>query len=220
MDACLPRIPACGCRQQHHQHGRRGMRGPDCLCQHNSPTDWDSLHVTTIMACRNNMTQHITTSSLAHVLPLLAPTPHPPTPLLAPPPPPHPPTVRELASRVQAASPIGQYAAPLAAVKLLVSIEPIAKALVGLPTFRPDLKAGTGRALQLPGSSWLGPCFSVSCYPDELIKAEPDVTQVRGVVVGRRAVCAHSGARVCLGGRAGGRTCQKKGIICSWRPAA
>lgn len=85
------------------------------------------------------------------------------------------PAVRELAARVQAASPLGQYAAPLAAVRMLVSIEPVAKALVGLPTFRPDLKAGTGRALQLPGSCWLGPCFSVSCYPDELIKAQPDV---------------------------------------------
>lgn len=95
----------------------------------------------------------------------------------------------ELATRVQAASPIGQYAAPLAAVKLLISIEPVAKALVGLPTFKPDLKAGTGRALQLPGSSWLGPCFSVSCYADELIKAQPDVVQAcfAGAVSGARS---------------------------------
>lgn len=164
----------------------------NCLGQHNSPTN------SAFIACRNSMTHHSTISSPAHVLPLL---PRPPTLLLPPPPPthtPHHPTVRELASRVQAASPIGQYAAPLAAVKLLVSIEPIAKALVGLPTFRPDLKAGTGRALQLPGSSWLGPCFSVSCYPDELIKAEPDVTQVRGVDTWVSGLCAHAGARVCV----------------------
>jgi hypothetical protein len=104
--------------------------------------------------------------------------------------------VRELATRVQAASPLGQYAAPLAAVKLLISIEPVARALVGLPTFKPDPKAGTGRALQLPGSSWLGPCFSVSCYPDELIKAEPDVTQAcfAGAASGARTQVGETGA--------------------------
>jgi hypothetical protein len=95
--------------------------------------------------------------------------------------------VRELATRAQSASPLGQYAAPLAAVRMLVSIEPIARALVGLPTFKPNLKAGTGRALQLPGSSWLGPFFSVSCYPDDLIKAEPDVLTVfAGAMSGQR----------------------------------
>lgn len=95
--------------------------------------------------------------------------------------------VRELATRAQSASPLGQYAAPLAAVRMLVSIEPIARALVGLPTFKPNLKAGTGRALQLPGSSWLGPFFSVSCYPDDLIKAEPDVRTVfAGATSGQR----------------------------------
>lgn len=101
--------------------------------------------------------------------------------------------VRELASRVQSASPIGQYSAPLAAVKLLVSIEPIAKALVGLKTFKPDLKAGTGRALQLPGSSWLGPCFSVSCYPDDLINSQPDVAKAcfLGATTDRGAHVSH-----------------------------
>lgn len=111
-----------------------------------------------------------------------------------------PPAVRELAARVQAASPIGQYAAPLAAVKLLVSIEPIAKALVGLATFKPDLKAGTGRALQLPGSSWLGPCFSVSAYPDDLIKSEPDVGAAcfRGALWGERSQVCHTTCALCL----------------------
>jgi hypothetical protein len=116
--------------------------------------------------------------------------------------------VRELASRVQSASPIGQYSAPLAAVKLLVSIEPIAKALVGLKTFKPDLKAGTGRALQLPGSSWLGPCFSVSCYPDELVNSQPDVAKAcfLGATTDRGANVRPSRVlwRVEEGGRAAG----------------
>jgi hypothetical protein len=42
-----------------------------------------------------------------------------------------------------------------------VSIEPLARALVALPSFLPDLKALTGRAVQIPGASWLGPFFSV-----------------------------------------------------------
>jgi hypothetical protein len=46
---------------------------------------------------------------------------------------------------------------------------------VELPSFLPDLKAYSGRALQLPGSSWLGPCFSVSVLPDPLIKQAPDI---------------------------------------------
>ena len=49
------------------------------------------------------------------------------------------------------------------------------QALVELPSFLPDLKAYSGRALQLPGSSWLGPCFSVSVLPDPLIKQAPDI---------------------------------------------
>jgi hypothetical protein len=35
--------------------------------------------------------------------------------------------VRELAAKVQSCSPLGDYAAPLAAVRQLVSVEPIAK---------------------------------------------------------------------------------------------
>ncbi|GBF98629.1 ubiquitin conjugation factor E4-like [Raphidocelis subcapitata] len=85
------------------------------------------------------------------------------------------PVARELAAKVQSCSPLGDYAAPLAAVRQLVSVEPIAKALVELPSFLPDLKAYSGRALQLPGSSWLGPCFSVSVLPDPLIKQAPDI---------------------------------------------
>jgi hypothetical protein len=46
---------------------------------------------------------------------------------------------------------------------------------VALPTFLPDLKAYSGRALQLSGSSWLGPCFSVSVLPDQLIKQQPSI---------------------------------------------
>jgi hypothetical protein len=49
------------------------------------------------------------------------------------------------------------------------------QALVALPSFLPDLKAHSGRALQLAGSSWLGPCFSVSVLPDPLIRQAPSV---------------------------------------------
>lgn len=130
--------------------------------------------------------------------------------------PPTPITVRELARRVQSASPIGQYAAPLTALKLLVSIEPVAKALVALPTFCPNLATGTGRALQLPGSSWLGPCFSVSAMPDELIRAEPDVTEAcfAGVTKGTRTAVSwlvglcyvEGGGRKACGFKEGGRS--------------
>jgi hypothetical protein len=54
--------------------------------------------------------------------------------------------VRELARAVQACSPLGAYAGPLASLKHLTSIEPIAKALVALPSFLPDLAANTGEA--------------------------------------------------------------------------
>ena len=66
-----------------------------------------------------------------------------------------------------------------------------------MPSFLPDLKAHSGRALQLPGSSWLGPLFSPSVLPDPLIKQHPDVVadcfaapeqrrQVRARARGRR----------------------------------
>jgi hypothetical protein len=62
--------------------------------------------------------------------------------------------VRELARAVQACSPLGAYAGPLSSLKHLTSIEPIAKALVALPSFLPDLAANTGesaaRAICMP----------------------------------------------------------------------
>lgn len=85
------------------------------------------------------------------------------------------PVVWDLSSRVQSCSPLGDYSAPLAAIRQLVGVEAVAQVLVSLPTFLPDLKAFSGRALQLPGSSWLGPCFSPSVLPDPLIKQQPDV---------------------------------------------
>lgn len=85
--------------------------------------------------------------------------------------------MRELSKRVVACSALGDYQQPLAAIKHLVSIEPLAQALVALPTFLPDLKHNTGRAIQLPGSSWLGPCFSVSVIPDPLIFAQPSIRE-------------------------------------------
>jgi hypothetical protein len=69
-------------------------------------------------------------------------------------------------------------AAPCAAWPLILPpalVPAPSQALVALPTFLPDLKAYSGRALQLPGSSWLGPCFSPSVLPDPLIKQTPDV---------------------------------------------
>jgi hypothetical protein len=53
--------------------------------------------------------------------------------------------VRELARAVQGCSPLGAYAGPLSSLKHLTSIEPIAKALVALPSFLPDLAANTGK---------------------------------------------------------------------------
>ncbi|WIA10509.1 hypothetical protein OEZ85_010698 [Tetradesmus obliquus] len=100
------------------------------------------------------------------------------------------PVVRELARAVQACSPLGAYAGPLSSLKHLTSIEPIAKALVALPSFLPDLAANTGRAIELSGMSWLGPAFSVSAVEDEVRqpRAQPSVAEqcFRGLSTGAR----------------------------------
>lgn len=76
----------------------------------------------------------------------------------------------------------------MAALKQLVSIEGIAKVLVALPTFLPDLAASTGRAIMLPGVSWLGPAFVVSVLPDQGVAAQPSVIEqcFAGVSTGAR----------------------------------
>jgi len=51
-------------------------------------------------------------------------------------------------------SPLGAYSAPLATIKHLVSIEPLAMALAALPSFLPDLAASTGAPLVLPLQGW------------------------------------------------------------------
>jgi hypothetical protein len=105
---------------------------------------------------------------------------------------PHPcttaPAVKELARRVQGASPLGEYATPLGIIRSLVSNEHLAAALVRLPSWMPNLATHTARALQLPGSCWLGPCFSPSPVPDELIPAQPPVVAscFSGVSAGTR----------------------------------
>lgn len=85
------------------------------------------------------------------------------------------PVVKELARRVISQSPLGNYQPPMSVIRHCVSVEPLAKALCAIPAFLPDLKKYTGRAVQLPGSSWLGPFFSVSIMPDQLIIAQPDI---------------------------------------------
>jgi len=90
----------------------------------------------------------------------------------------------------------------------------VARALVGLPSFRPNLQAGSGRALQLPASSWLGPCFSVSAIEDDLIKAEPSVWEscFKGVAAGSRNM-VRGGGEGCRepGGQGGGRGAEGTG---------
>lgn len=63
----------------------------------------------------------------------------------------------------------------MATIRRFVQIEPLAAAMCALPTFLPDLKQYTGRAIQLPGSSWLGPFFTVSVIPDHMNPQRPDV---------------------------------------------
>jgi hypothetical protein len=87
------------------------------------------------------------------------------------------PVVTELSRRVQGCSPLGDYQAPLQCLRQLVDQEAVAKALVSLPSFLPNLKQYTGRAVELPGSSWFGPCFSVSPVPDQLVPAVPNVRE-------------------------------------------
>ncbi|GAX74152.1 hypothetical protein CEUSTIGMA_g1601.t1 [Chlamydomonas eustigma] len=87
------------------------------------------------------------------------------------------PIVKELARRVRSTSPLGNYAAPLSIVAMLCRCEPIARVLVKIREWLPNLKDVTGRGIELPGSSWLGPCFSVSSIPDELNNSQPSVLQ-------------------------------------------
>ena len=121
-------------------------------------------------------------------------------------------TVTELARRVQGSSPLGDYQVPLLSLRQLVDQEAVAKALVGLPTFLPDLKQYTGRAIQLPGSSWFGPSFSVSPIPDQLVPAVPSVRETcfDGVAagsrrqVGDRGVWGRGGRRDGVGSKGNG----------------
>jgi hypothetical protein len=89
---------------------------------------------------------------------------------------------------VQGASPLGEYATPLGIIRSLVSIEGVRAALVRLPSWMPNLATHTARALELPGACWLGPCFSPSPVPDELITAQPPVlaTCFSGLSAGTR----------------------------------
>ncbi|KAG1664460.1 hypothetical protein FOA52_006306 [Chlamydomonas sp. UWO 241] len=87
------------------------------------------------------------------------------------------PVIKELARRVRTSSPLGDYHGPLSVIAHMVSIEPMARVLVGLKEFLPSLKDVSGRGIELPGSSWLGPCFCVSPIPDELVPALPSITQ-------------------------------------------
>lgn len=87
------------------------------------------------------------------------------------------PIAKELARRIQSQSPLGNYQGPMALLRYMVGIDKLAVALTSVRSFLPDLKKLTGRAIQLPGSSWLGPAFSVSVIPDQLILALPNIRE-------------------------------------------
>jgi hypothetical protein len=56
---------------------------------------------------------------------------------------------KELGRKVRACSVLGDFAAPLAAVRFLVGVEPVARALVTAPEFLPNLKDITGRGIEV-----------------------------------------------------------------------
>jgi len=85
------------------------------------------------------------------------------------------PIVKELARRAKSTSAMGDFAPPLASVHFLVGIEHVAKALVGLREWLPNLQDITGRGIEAPGSSWLGPCFCPSPVDDQLVNSQPNV---------------------------------------------
>ncbi len=123
-----------------------------------------SLHA--IYACpRICCTENLFTR---HVAPLLLPCFPFPTQRAAAAPQIIAPVVKELARRTRAASPLGNYSAPLSAIASLCRCEPLARTLVRLREWLPNLKDVSGRGIELPGSSWLGPCFSVSSIPDDI----------------------------------------------------
>ena len=63
--------------------------------------------------------------------------------------PPLPNSVKEVARRARATSPLGNYSAPLSIVSHLVRIEPMARVLVKLREWLPDLKDVTGRGIEV-----------------------------------------------------------------------
>eukprot|EP00798_Chlamydomonas_sp_ICE-L_P032299 gene32299-16867_t len=85
------------------------------------------------------------------------------------------PIVKELSRRVKQTSPLGDFSAPLSAITALVRIEPLARTLTGLKEWMPDLKDVSGRGIELPGSSWLGPLLCCSPIPDRLVNSQPNV---------------------------------------------
>eukprot|EP00983_Pelagomonas_calceolata_P104285 1159008-Pelagomonas_calceolata.AAC.1 len=56
--------------------------------------------------------------------------------------------VKELARRAKSTSAMGDFAPPLASVHFLVGIEHVAKALVGLREWLPNLQDITGRGIE------------------------------------------------------------------------
>ena len=66
-------------------------------------------------------------------------------------PPPHTLAVKEVARRARSTSPLGDYSAPLGIIALLTRIEPMARVLVHLREWLPDLKDVTGRGIEVGG---------------------------------------------------------------------
>ncbi|MEW5316627.1 MAG: hypothetical protein WDW38_007987 [Sanguina aurantia] len=88
------------------------------------------------------------------------------------------PIVKALAQRASQTSLLGDYSRHVRLLHSLVEVDSIARALVSMREFLPDLALGTGRAIQLPGCSWLGPFFCMSALPDGPNSApQPDVGQ-------------------------------------------
>ena len=66
--------------------------------------------------------------------------------------------MKEVARRARSTSPLGDYSAPLGIIAQLTRIEPMARVLVHLREWLPDLKDVTGRGIEVGGGErrrWL-----------------------------------------------------------------
>ncbi len=86
---------------------------------------------------------------------------------------------KELARRVKTCSVLGDYAAPLSGVRLLVGVELVALALATAPEFLPNLRDITGRGIEVRRGA-------LGCVRQELgLRPERRVTGWEGRLGGR-----------------------------------